>query len=75
MTYTTNLVLKYQNTNLQEFIKEELAKQKVQQIRNGLHGKEKMRTKIDEGLRLKLENDRFKEKIAALKHALFKVKL
>lgn len=65
-------MLRYQENLLQIHLKEEKAKLKVHQMRGDPHGLSRT-ADINAMLALKLENDRFREKIAALDKALFEV--
>ena len=65
-------MLRYQENLLQIHLKEEKAKIKVHQMRGDAQGLSKT-ADLNAMIALKLENDRFKEKIAALDKALFEV--
>lgn len=70
--YHANLMLRYQECLLEINLKEEKAKAKVHAMR-GDGGVLSKTADMNEMLRLKLENDRLREKIAALDKALFEV--
>lgn len=74
--YDANLYLKYQSTQLKELIKEESAKAKVTAMKSGRTGRNayKPNDLLNEILRFKLDNQRYKEKIAALEHTMEQVK-
>lgn len=67
--YHANLMLRYQEYKLEKEIKDEKAKARA----STTSPKYRKAVKVDDILRLKLENDRFREKIAALDNALFEV--
>lgn len=72
MLYHANLMLRYQESLLQTTLKDEKAKLKVNLLRGDAKGLAKT-ADLNAMLALKLENDRFREKIGALDKALFEV--
>lgn len=74
MFYIANLLMRLQESILKIRLKEEKAKVKVQRMKGESTGLAR-NSNLQEILRLKLENDRFLEKIAVLNKALFEVRL
>ena len=70
--YMANLLLKYQQTQMKDKIKEEKGKAKVKNYRESKGKKTNFRKTelLNNIMKMDLENDRFREKIAALEHTL-----